>query len=118
MENAFLSMRKFLTRKCMETPPSASDNTDIQKVETLITLTTGISIEDIRGKKRQWEIVYARHLKWWLLYRWKEWSSVNIANRDKVDHATILNAVKQFENYRQFPRVKAQSDQILARLRE
>lgn len=118
MENAFLSMRKFQIRKCMETPPCVSDNDDIQKVEMLITLTTGISIEDIRGKKRQWEIVYARHFKWWLLSKWKNWSSTIIANKEGVDHVTILNAVRNFERYRQFPRVKAQSDQILAKLCE
>lgn len=112
------TLRKFLLRKCMETPPCVSDNGDIQKVEMLITLTTGISVDEIRGKKRKWEIIYARHLKWWLLHKWKGWSSVNIGNMDGVDHATVLNAVKRFEDYRQYPRVKAQSDQILAKLCE
>jgi chromosomal replication initiation ATPase DnaA len=113
-----VTVRKFKLRKCMETPPCVTDNDDIQKVEMLITLTTGISIEDIRGKKRTWEIIYARHLKWWLISKWKGWSSVNIGNRDRVDHATVLNALRQFENYRQYPRVKAQSDHILAKLCE
>ena len=56
-----------------------------------------VTIQDLTGKRRQANIVIARHVSIYIFDQLTDLSSVEIARYFSQDHSTILSAIKNVE---------------------
>jgi chromosomal replication initiator protein len=72
---------------------------EVNRIQNLVSLSTGIKVSDICSKSRKAEIVQARHISMYLC-RWR--TSINLFNIAKLhgkdNHATVIHACTCIQN--------------------
>ena len=98
-----------LARRCIKDVSSSDSDggsqDTINRIFNAVSKKTSVSIEDIKGKKRQREIVKARHLAIFLLSKAADLPSTAIAKIFDQDHTSILYAINTLEK-------KAETDPV------
>ena len=86
----------------------------IGRVALAIHAAYGYSLDLIKSDRRMPELVEARHVFYWLLYRSTDLSYPVIGKRMKRDHSTVIHGVKRIERMRKdTPTFRARTDKML-----
>lgn len=74
-------------------------------VEQAISIASGVSVEEIRGKSREKTIVDARHAIWFICFEELGFSSGDIGRWYDRDHTSILHGVKRLKRSGYVPKI-------------
>ena len=87
-----------LAKQCIEDmiPKESIDHT-VEKTFDKVCDKYQVGIQDITGKRKQANIVIARHVATYILRQITDLSSIEIARYFSQDHSTILSAIKNVE---------------------
>ena len=77
--------------------PTKSVDSTVEKTFHRVCEKYQVGVKDITGKRRQANIVTARHVATYILRQITDLSSIEIARYFSQDHATILSAIKNVE---------------------
>ncbi len=69
----------------------------VDRVFIEVSRKTGVTVEDIKGKKRQSDIAHARHLCCYLISRLTDYSLSSIGDIFNHDHSTAHNSLKKIK---------------------
>lgn len=87
-----------LAKKCIsDITPNESVDTTVEKTFERVCDRYQVGIHEITGKKKQANIVKARHVCTYILRQITDLSSIEIARYFSQDHSTILSAIKNVE---------------------
>ncbi len=87
-----------LAKNCVQDlVPKKSIDSIVEKTFDKICEKYKVSIQDLTGKRRQANIVIARHVSIYIFDQLTDLSSVEIARYFSQDHSTILSAIKNVE---------------------
>ncbi len=87
-----------LAKTCIhDVVPKKTNDTIVEKTFDKVCEKYQVSIQDITGKRRQANIVTARHVSIYIFSQLTDLSSVEIARYFSQDHSTILSAIKNVE---------------------
>ena len=87
-----------LAKNCIhDIVPKESVDSIVEKTFSKVCEKYQVTIQDITGKRRQANIVIARHVSIYIFDQLTDLSSVEIARYFSQDHSTILSAVKNVE---------------------
>ena len=93
-----LEINMDLAKKCLvDISPRESVDDLIQKTFDVVCRQYGVSVADIQGKRRQANIVIARHVATYILRQITELSSIEISRYFSQDHSTSLSAINKVE---------------------
>lgn len=71
----------------------------IYRIQNIVCSVTEISYEEIKGKKRLKEIVFARHMMFYFTRKYTNMTYKQIALEFNRDHATVMHGVKAINDY-------------------
>jgi chromosomal replication initiator protein len=77
--------------------PKKSVDSIVEKTFDKVCEKYQVSIQDITGKRKQANIVFARHVSIYIFRQLTDLSSIEIARYFSQDHSTILSAIKSVE---------------------
>ncbi len=77
--------------------PKKSVDSIVEKTFDKVCEKYQVSIQDITGKRKQANIVFARHVSIYIFRQLTDLSSIEIARYFSQDHSTILSAIKNVE---------------------
>jgi chromosomal replication initiator protein len=87
-----------LAKRCIhDVVPSKSIDSTVEKTFERVCERYGVGVGDITGKRKQANIVIARHVATYILRQITDLSSIEIARYFSQDHSTILSAIKSVE---------------------
>jgi hypothetical protein len=89
----------------------------IRQIQSAVSAATGVSLDEMRGRKRTAPIVLARHTAMWLARKLTQSSYPEIAATfGGVDHSTVMHACKQVRERLIDPSFSARVSKIQAAL--
>lgn len=87
-----------LAKRCInDLVPTKSIDTTVEKTFERVCEKYKVGVGDITGKRKQANIVIARHVATYILRQITDLSSIEIARYFSQDHSTILSAIKNVE---------------------
>lgn len=87
----------FAKRCIAELTPTVSVDETVEKTFDKVCEKYQVTVKDITGKRRQANIVIARHVATYILRQITDLSSIEIARYFSQDHSSILSAIKNVE---------------------
>jgi len=109
-----------LARQCIsDMTPRISVDDVVNKTFDTVCQKYQVGVQDITGKRRNANIVIARHVATYILRQITELSSIEIARYFSQDHSTILSAFRNVEKkIDENPAFEEEVEELIREIRE